>query len=195
VVDYIHLNPVRAAIVTAEHIAEFELSSLDRFATHRAPAWLVAAESLGQAGLSDSTSGWARYVEGLAVVASSPAGDPRMKRGEYSAGWAIGTLGWRRALAKEHAQMHLAPEWASDEVDAFRRERWQQALEAALAESGRTLVEAAREPKTAPWKLQLAHQLREVAAAPYRWIAQVLCMGAPSSARAAVCRFQQRSAG
>jgi REP element-mobilizing transposase RayT len=128
VIDYIHLNPVRAGIVSAEHIADFEPSSLNRFVSRRAPAWMSGAEFLEQAGLSDSTSGWSRYVEGLTAVAMNPKGDARMTRGAYSAGWAIGTLGWRRTLVKEYAQTHLAPEWSTGEVDAFRRERWQHEL-------------------------------------------------------------------
>jgi putative transposase len=42
VVDYIHLNPVRASLVPITDLAEFRPSSLWHFARSHAPSWLVA---------------------------------------------------------------------------------------------------------------------------------------------------------
>ena len=195
VVDYLHLNPVRAGLVPPEKVAEFQPSSLHSFLTSGAPAWLVGKEFLKAARLPDTRDGWARYLQNLTAVATDPAGDERMTRGALSHGWAIGTSGWRRALAREHARTPLAPEWAADELDAFREDRWRHELEAGLTEMGQTLANAASSPKAIAWKLDLAHRLRRQAAAPYRWIAETLAMGKPSSVRAALCRRQQRSAG
>jgi hypothetical protein len=131
----------------------------------------------------------------LKLVAANPGDDERMSRGALSAGWAIGTQGWRKALAREHARTRLAPEWAVDELNSFRLDLWQRELAAGLAEAGRTLPEAANGPKISAWKLDLARRLRCTAAAPYRWIAATLNMGAASSVRAEISRSAQRPAG
>jgi hypothetical protein len=123
-------------------------------------------------------------------VASNPSDDDRMTRGALSEGSAIGTSGWRKALAREHAHTQLAPEWASDELSAFRQNLWHHELECGLAELGTTLEDAAATPKGVAWKIDLAQRLCTVAAAPYSWIAKTLSMGAPSSVRAYLARLK-----
>ena len=129
------------------------------------------------------------------VNPSGPGDDERMSRGALSAGWTIGTNGWRQALAREHTRTQLAPEWAADELNSFRQDLWRRELEAALAEAGRTLDEAATTPNLVAWKLELARRLRREVAATYRWIAATLSMGAASSVRAAISRSKQQPAG
>ena len=102
---------------------------------------------------------------------------------------------WRKALAREYAQTKLAPEWAADELEEFRQNRWQQELEVGLAQIGQTLDDAAVAPKTISWKLELAYRLRQASAPPYSWIAKTLRMGAASSVRAALSRRLQLPAG
>jgi hypothetical protein len=195
VVDYIHLNPARAGIVTPDQLTEFKPSSLGDFLTGSRPRWLLADEFLHTAGLMESPEAWSTYLRNLNLLASNPAGDERMTRGALSAGWAIGTNGWRQALAREHAQTRLAPEWAPDELNSFRQDLWQSELEAGLVEAGRTLSEATTTPNLVAWKIDLALRLRRISAAPYRWIAATLNMGAASSVRAEISRSAQRPAG
>jgi len=131
----------------------------------------------------------------LALEHPSRTSRSALIRGAYSVSWAIGTEGWKRALAKEYAQTRLAPEWGTDELDRFRQDRRQHELESGLAEVGRTLTDAANSPKLVHRKLELARRLRHSVAVPYRWIADILVMGSPSSVRAALCHCRQRSAG
>lgn len=195
VVDYIHLNPVRAGIVAADQLLEFRPSSLGQFVAGSHPGWLAAEEFLRAAGFIESSEAWTAYVERLIALATKPGDDERMTRGAMSTGWAIGTQGWRRTLAREHAQTRLAPEWAIDELSTFREDLWQRELAAGLREVGHTLDDAATDPSINPWKLELALRLRRVTAAHYRWIAATLNMGAASSVRAAISRLVQRPAG
>jgi len=109
-----------------------------------------------------------------------------MVRGTFSRDWAIGTAAWRKALAREHAHLALAPELSQAEVKELQSERWERALESALQENGRTTAELASALKSAPWKRALARKLRDAVAPPYRWLAEKLCMGKPGSVRAYV---------
>ena len=156
---------------------------------------LVVDEFRGAAGPTESSKGWPDYLKCLVALANNPGDDERMQRGALSAGWVIGTSGWRKALALEYAQTKLAPEWAADELEEFRQNRWQQELEVGLAQIGQTLDDAAVAPKTISWKLELAYRLRQASAPPYSWIVKTLRMGAASSVRAALSRRLQQPAG
>lgn len=109
VADYIHLNPVRAGIVPAERVAQFRWSSLPYFVRGPRPSCLVADDILAASGLEDSSEGWCEYVAQLQELAMNPAEQERRGFGEMSRGWAIGTAGWRKALAKTYSQLALHP--------------------------------------------------------------------------------------
>lgn len=193
VCDYIHLNPVRAGVVTANRLGDFLWSSLSRWLAGSAPDWLDVTAVLAGAGLSEKPTPWPHYVQYLGSLASGSNDDERMMRGALSRGWAIGTNGWRRALAREREHLALAPDLPRAEQQELRTARWQHALELALRTQGRSLAEAALSPKSATWKVTVARQLRATVAPPYRWLAETLCMGAPASVRAYVWSSADRS--
>lgn len=60
VVDYIHLNPVRANLISVEHLHTFRWSSLRRLVNGNRPPALVADLLLGQWDLPDTAAGWER---------------------------------------------------------------------------------------------------------------------------------------
>jgi len=186
VCDYIHLNPVRARAVAIDQLAEFKWSSLWRWLKACEPAWLDATHVLEQAGIRVNSAAWPHYVAHLSSIAMGGREDDRIVPGSLSRGWAMGTEGWRKALAREHAHLALAPDMSLPEQQELRIERWRHALELALREAGRSLAETERSPKGAAWKIAVARKLRHTVAPPYRWLAEVLGMGSPASVRAYV---------
>jgi putative transposase len=88
-------------IVAAEQADSFRWSSLPRFQREARPKWLVAARWLTQHGLHDDRAGWRHYRERLIDLAASR--DPKREHEELCRGWAIGTSGWRKAVAKDLA--------------------------------------------------------------------------------------------
>jgi putative transposase len=107
VIDYIHLNPVRAKVVSAENVASFTKSSLHAFVSGPRSRWLFAGDLLKQNGLNDTADGWAEYVASLAMLAGNSMEQERRGFSKFNRGWAIGTRGWREALAKDHAHLAL----------------------------------------------------------------------------------------
>ena len=77
VINYIHLNPVRARIVPAAQCASFRWSSLRRFVHGQWPVWLRADALLNQLGLENSVEGWSRYVDYLVNLAANPTEQAR----------------------------------------------------------------------------------------------------------------------
>jgi hypothetical protein len=114
--------------------------------------------------------------------------------GSFSRGWAIGTAGWRNAMAREQEHHALAAEMLATEIAELKSARWQRALEAASHEAGKELCDAEHAAKGADWKVAIAGRLRQSVAAPYRWISATLKMGHPGSVRGLVSRQNQRSA-
>lgn len=182
VCDYIHLNPVRAGVVPVNSVGDYRGSSLWIRLRKSPPDWLHAADGLPSLQLESVPDPWPRYLLHLRRVAAT-ADDDRLQTCAYSEGWAIGTTGWRKALARQHAHLALAPEMTAAEIAEIKCVRWQEALDAALKCAGKSLAEAASAPKGANWKISIARELRAKVAAPYRWIATALTMGHPSAAR------------
>lgn len=191
VVDYIHLNPVRAKIVPVEQVTAFRWSSLARWTRKEAPKWLVAAKWLEELGFDDSSEGWECYQRRL--VERATVEDPKREDEELCSGWAIGTSGWRRAVAKDHQHLALNPGIAAQEVRDLKHARWEKALEAALQDTGRTEAMLQNSPRSAGWICDLALRLRrEVGASPV-WLADHLNMGSPDSMRSLLSRHISRN--
>lgn len=188
VVNYIHLNPVRAGIVSAAQIVGFRWSSLPRFMRGKCPAWLTAKAWLEQLGRDNSPAGWRAYQDYLVNLAADPDEQERQGFKEISHGWAIGTHGWRQAMAKEHAHRALSPGIERQQLQDLKEARWATLLAMLLQEAGKTEEDAKQEPKAAVWKIAAARRLRQEAGAPYVWIAQKLAMGQPSSVRVYLSR-------
>ncbi len=106
VVDYIHLNPVRAAVVPPDRAHEFRWSSLGvmaRPAEERPP--VVSARWMQALGIDHTPVGLRDYRDHLAARFSIL--DHDQERRALCRGWAIGTSAWKRALAKDQQALAL----------------------------------------------------------------------------------------
>lgn len=189
VVAYIHLNAVRAGIVTPAQVSTFRWSSLVRFTRRDRPAWLVAKEWLGSAGIEDSPAGWRSYVSGLQQLAGDEARQKELGFETFSRGWAIGSDGWRKAVAREQAHLKLDSGYAPEEIREVKEARWREKLSECLNRIGKTTEDAARESKAAAWKVETAAVLRRETGATPGWIARELAMGSPHSVRSYLSRW------
>ncbi|AHF90592.1 hypothetical protein OPIT5_10645 [Opitutaceae bacterium TAV5] len=187
VVDYIHLNPVRAGIVALEHLAGFRWSSLRRFLRGTAPAHLVADSFMGRPGLPLNQQGWSNYLLHLQELAANPAEQERLGFATFSRGWAIGTEAWKKALAREFSRTTLAPGLQQSEIAEFREQHYRQALSLALVRIGKTETELATASPDAPWTLDLALLLRKNGV-PHPYIASIIHLPSPDVLRARLSR-------
>lgn len=189
VVDYIHLNPVRAKVVAAEQAGNYRWSSLVCFPKGTRLPGLTAADWLAaHGGWRDDAEGWKTYKEYLVDVGRDEARWRMAGLEGLSRGWAIGSSCWRRKLAEDYAQRVLEPGMERDEVYELRESFWSLCLEEELAALGKTKADLTCRPRKQPWKLDLARRIRDKAAAPYRWLADALDFGRPESLRSYLCR-------
>lgn len=190
VVDYIHLNPVRAKLVTPEQVAQFRWSSLRRFMAGDRWSCLFCAEWLKNTGLEDTREGTRSYARHLQHLAVKPDEQARLGLEEVRAAWAVGTPGWKRDVARDNACRSLDPSLIGPEIRAMREARWQELLNGAMTQAGYTGTRAESDKTSASWKIAMAAQLR-THGVPYRWIAHALKMKSAAAVRTHVWAFRR----
>lgn len=177
VCHYIHLNPVRAGLVSVGELASHRHTSC--WHLHRPdqrPPFLRVDAALTAAGeLPDTCIGWSAYADFLAwQAAEGPAGrNPSYV--SMSRGWAIGSDDFKCTLLSAPVVTTESQVWNRYGPEEARMLRWQAALTDALA----TLPIESRRPahKSAPWKRAVATHLRATCDVSNGWLAQQLQMG------------------
>ena len=192
VVNYINLNPVRAGIVGPSTVATFRWSSLIRFVKGPRTSWLVADTVLALFAAEDPAASWDQYLAYLADLASNPEMQEQQEFDQMTRGWAIGTAGWRRSLAKEHAARSLAPGVDREQLRELNEACWREELQRVLGEHRFSSTDPVANGQPMAWKIAVAAELRRRVAAPYRWIANALKIDRPASMRAQVNRCSLR---
>lgn len=179
VCHYLHLNPVRAGIVSAERAGQFRFSSLWYLTRPKLrPKFLAFGAALLAAGhLADNRAGWRSYADFLAWHASDGPAGKTAAYASMSRGWALGSEAFKQGLLRDHAVAAEARAWESSGVHEIRAARWQAALDAALARIPQP--ERTATHKSAPWKVALAAHLRATTDVPNGWLAEQLGMGSP----------------
>lgn len=189
-VNYIHLNPVRAKIVDVEQLAAFRWCSLGRFVRRSGFPRMDAAAWLRVAGLRDDADGWNEYLALLRHLSLSPEEQERQGFSGMSRGWAIGTHGWRQAVARDHAHLAINPGLGANVARALREAAWEGRVVELLREDGRSEEDAVQALYSAAWKVELARRVRRETGAAIAWLAKRLHLGSPNSARVYLSRAE-----
>jgi len=199
VAHYIHLNPVRAKVVSAERVGEHRWSSLHHFSQRSRPACLEASCVLAESGrLADTSAGWKSYRGYLAVLAEEDLKRRAERFGRLSRGWAIGSTEFRGELKKKllgaggtHARFELLGADPAAHREA-RAELWEEKLQAA-ARALDVSLKKMPDQYSAREKVALAALLKQTTSVTNAWLAERLRMGQPASVSQYVRRF--RNAG
>ncbi|MEO6992795.1 MAG: transposase, partial [Lacunisphaera sp.] len=195
VANYIHLNPVRAKVVSAAQLEAFKHSSLPLFFRKDRPDWLEAATVLkASGGFPDSAAGWRAYRKYLTALA---AGDAISREGQFrriSRGRVIGSVefkrDWKKDLAKLGRDWERARSKGREVVPEAREKLWAEKLKTG-ARLFKINLDRLPKKKSATEKAQLAALLRIGTGASNDWLAKKLAMGHPASVSQIVRRFKQ----
>jgi REP element-mobilizing transposase RayT len=188
VVDYVHLNPVRAGIIPVEQMDRFRWSSLGAFVRGPRFKGLSASDWLPQHGCEDNPTGWKRYLVHLQELAGNLEEQKRLGWEGFSHGWALGSEAWRKILTAEHAHYALNPGLEASAVRELRVGLWEQALAEMLKNAKRRPEELLAARKGEPWKVELALHLRKHWGVSCVWLANTLYLGTTSATRSLLCR-------
>ncbi len=183
VVDYIHLNPLRARVVSADQITSFRWSSFADFFGERGKRFkgLEADYWLAHHGLKDAPADWKCYSDHLLRLAEDEGEQKRLGFESMCKGWLLGTDGWKKATAKEYAHLKLTVGIDRAQARELKDARWGQRLAQLLREHDGRPLDKGR--KNQEWKLEIALQLRDQEGASASWLAQAMHLGTPATAR------------
>ena len=79
----------------------------------------------------------------LAALAAVTAAQEESEFAELCTGWAIGTEGWKRAVAKEYRHLALDPGYDATELHGLKERRWREQLELLLLGAGKSAIRLA----------------------------------------------------
>ena len=136
VVDYIHLNPVRARVIEPEQVGAYRWSSLVRFMRGGSFSGLTALDWMGVASRGVDARSWSEYEQHLIAVGKDEAQWERRGLVGLSKGWALGTQGWRKALAEDHAQQCLSVGLERQESRELKEGAWGPGIERCVERCG-----------------------------------------------------------
>jgi REP element-mobilizing transposase RayT len=179
-VNYIHLNPVRAGMVPLQELRQYAASSYPKFfdANPRPP--LVRERFLSALEFPDTANGMTRYAEHLELAEEADAERYDELSRRYCRGWAVASEEYRQGLKKRYADLMEPAGWGGAEVAEMREEKWRRVLEILMRHARKSAEDARAEPKSARWKVKIARELRAGTTASNAWIAGQLSMGHPS---------------
>ena len=179
-VDYIHLNPVRAGICTLEELKNYALSSYPKFFKRKIPDGLCRGDFLGTLELPDSLAGMRRYREHLALSEAKDPDEREKLSQRYCRGWFIGPSQQKKELAKELTKQNPTVDWEGADLQELKEQQWEELLLTELKQLKKTADSIKADAKGAEWKIAIARSLRKQCTANNRWIAERLNMGHPS---------------
>ncbi len=186
VVDYIHLNPVRARIVPPEQVKMYRWTSLAGITG--GGGWVDGVGWRGADRFGSSENERKAYATYLIEVGRDEEAWERLGLKGLSQGWALGTSGWRRAIAKEHGHLALNPGLELKETRELREAVWEQAVQSGLKQLNKEEGDLVTKPRRQPWKIELASGARKSCGASVVWLAERLALGKPASLRSYLCR-------
>ncbi len=196
VCHYIHLNPVRAKIVSAAQIEEYRWSSSHWInqPRKRPPALCFGAALDDAGGLADSPAGRKCYLAYLDWLATDTAEQKALNFEKMSRGWAHGTKGFKVALIRDQKTVRLVGHAAEVDATEVRELVWEEIVGRCLKVLGAANTDPTRTKKATPWKVALANHLKQTTTASNPWIARRLHMGDPDgvSRYCTECRLGQR---
>lgn len=194
-IHYIHLNPVRAGIVTVKGLRDWRWSSVwYLFRKGKRPKNLHVDTGLYYAGhLKNSGAGRRSYLGYLEWLAESDKARKEMKFEKLCRGWALGTREFKKDLVETSAVREGLRHGGRESVEA-RQLYWERLLDEMLAYHGKKRSDVTKERKSANWKVMIAHYLKRHTAASNGWLCSHLHMGACQGISRYVGQFE-RSGG
>ncbi len=207
--DYIHLNPVRAGLVRVkrgESVRDYVWSSVAKgyaVPPARRPIWLAAKEGLAMAQCADTAAGRRRFVghldgraqeEGIRAAVIEPGEDRRHSHLRH--GWYWGSQAFAErmlqlaekgiATRRNRTYRSAPPFRAHDEREA------QRLLDGGLAAAGLSAKELDSLPGSDVRKVALANLLLERTVARQSWIAEKLAMCSAANVSQQVRRYRAK---
>ena len=160
VVDYIHLNPVRANLIPIDQLKHFKNSSFSKYLSNYRHSRLRNEDFLKEAGvLKPGLAGMRHYHLRLkGIMEDSPQKRKELFSG-LSRGWYIGSKEGKRLLSEQVKQGEFQA--SKDAQVELANEQGFEWLKSGLKILKKTGLDIEKDRKSAQWKLALASWIKE----------------------------------
>jgi REP element-mobilizing transposase RayT len=181
VCDYVHLNPVRAKLLTPKQaLREYRWSSFAAYlkTPSQRPAWLRVDRVLGEMGIpKDSVAGRRRFEE---AMEERRAAERSEQWKPVRQGWCLGEEPFRKELLEQVHKMAGAHHYG-EEISQSAEEKARRIIAEELTKLGWKETDLGQRRKGDVGKAKIARRLRRETTVGKRWIAQHLAMGSVSN--------------
>ena len=182
--DYIHLNPVRAGMISlAERLFDYRWSSYRWYAAKGGrAAWFEAGRVLGDLGFEDTTAGRNLYAERMRDRAVNERATGNAARNEQlRRGWCLGGASFRERvlglLEKSGEKFSKKKEIEGSVRRNHDANEARRVLVEAMSCLGLKEVELMQLRRSDARKLAIARVIRSRTSVPNQWIVRGLCLG------------------
>jgi len=179
-INYIHLNPVRAGLCEVGELQRYKLSSYPKYWKRVQEKVLNRSGVLSLADLPDTLLGMRSYQDLLMLSEeSNPERRDELQK-KYCRGWFLGSKQAQKNVAKDLVALHPHVTWSGGDLRALNEESWERIVKSELIRLNREEDDIREEPKGVFWKALVAQKLRRETTAGNPWIANRLNMGHPN---------------
>lgn len=191
-IDYIHLNPLKARIVNPDSFTHYKWSSLWHFPKRSTrPSFMDASWLDFSDDGEDSKGGWVRYQNTLKLKwETNPKLQAKLEV-ELNSGWCIGSKAFKESLAAEYLFKKGPLRLEKRELREFNELQWESYVRAALAKLNLGEEDIINDPYSVRWKLAIASQLKRNSSTPNAWLSRRLKMGVPNAVSNNCGRYQR----
>jgi REP element-mobilizing transposase RayT len=179
-INYIHLNPVRAKIYSLDELKDYELSSYPKYFKRKVRPPLDRQTLLSLCGLPDTLVGMRRYQNLLKLADEQVLKKREALSKQYCRGWFLGSTKAKKDLAREISKGNPLADWEGVDLKELNEITWERVVQEELKRLKIKEREIAKNPKGVGWKVQIAKRLRKETTAKNPWIAERLQMGHPN---------------
>ncbi|MGJ8639865.1 MAG: transposase [Opitutaceae bacterium] len=179
-IDYIHLNPVRAKLCSVDALKEHTLSSFPKYFKRTVATPLDRTTLLSLCDLRDTTGGMKKYQERLKLVDER---NPRKREelaNQYCRGWFLGSAEAKKALANDLEKDNPMTDWEGVDIKELNENNWERIVKAEMKRLKKKEADIQSSKKGVDWKVAIAKRLRKETTANNPWIAERLQMGHPN---------------
>lgn len=186
--DYLHLNPVRARMISLqERLFDYRWSSYCFYVAKKGrPKWFDPERVLGELGLDDTTEGRRRYAERMCGRAVEELADRNAARNEeLRRGWCLGDASFRERvlglIERAGEKFSKAKEVDSAVKRSYDEDEARQLMQEAMVHFRIGDSDLVKLKRSDPRKLAIARLIRSRTSVPNQWIARELSLGHVSS--------------
>jgi REP element-mobilizing transposase RayT len=176
-IDYIHLNPVRAKLCSVGELKDYRLSSYPKYFKRTVALPLQRRILLELSDLPDSLGGMRKYQTRLELLDER---DPKQRAAlskKYCRGWFLGSAKAKQSVTEDLAESNPGVDWEGVDLKELNAVKWEAIVISELKRLKKTDSDLEVSAKGVDWKVSIAKRLRKETTAKNPWIAKRLKMG------------------